>query len=708
MPGDKTFFNIDWINPDLYPYHTWLEPVKDSPNEAFCKKCPKKFMLSNMGIQAIKSHEKNKKHIKLTSNSHNISDIFKAKATTFCPSLEKSVSTNVSHTENLNDLDSQNASSNSAHISTLNTCIIKKEVTTAEILWALRIIINSGSYNSCKDDTLLFKRMFTDSSIAKNFALGPDKASYLINYGLAPYFYTLLENELQKCDAFVICFDEALNKISQQAQMDIHVRFWSNSNQKVVTRYLNSAFMTNCSAENILAKFLEILKPFSIYKIFQISMDGPAVNWKFFNLLKSHLEQNENSPSMLNIGSCGLHVVHGAFQMAHKKVGWQVIQFLRGIYYLFKDSPARRAEYSQISGSNVYPLKFCQIRWLGNVQCAERAIFIFENVKKYIEKSSGLSSTGVSLKNIKDCMKNPLMLAQIAFFKLIAEEFQPFLTRFQSPEPLSPYLYATLFELTKNLLRRCVKKSTIEGVKTAKKLAAIDLNNKENFLNTRDIDIGFAANKYLNKSKATEKEKMYFKIDCRNFIVHMISKIFERSPLGYDLTRAISCLSPDLIVRNPCIAQQRMSRCLTILHENNWITEFTAEKTKKEFLQFCDFASTEKKSFLEFDPKKQRLDSFYFLLLNDEEKFLNLWHVSKKLLILSHGNATVEGGFSLNKNLLLENLLEESLISQRYVQDFVLSIGGIQNIQISEKMIQAVKLSRTRWSLALEEKKKEK
>ena len=33
-------------------------------------------------------------------------------------------------------------------------------------------------------------------------------------------------------------------------------------------------------------------------------------------------------------------------------------------------------------------------------------------------------------------------------------------------------------------------------------------------------------------------------------------------------------------------------------------------------------------------------------------------------MIASHENATMESGFSKNKSLLVENLLEESLISQ--------------------------------------------
>ena len=51
-----------------------------------------------------------------------------------------------------------------------------------------------------------------------------------------------------------------------------------------------------------------------------------------------------------------------------------------------------------------------------------------------------------------------------------------------------------------------------------------------------------------------------------------------------------------------------------------------------------------------------------------------MWCVFKLLLCLSHGQASVERGFSVNSNLLVENMHEDSLIAQRIVQDHVKSL----------------------------------
>jgi len=65
---------------------------------------------------------------------------------------------------------------------------------------------------------------------------------------------------------------------------------------------------------------------------------------------------------MLNMGSCGLHIMHGAFQSGHKASGWEVNAYLRAMFAVFKDSPARRADFCAIAGKKIFPLKFCEVR----------------------------------------------------------------------------------------------------------------------------------------------------------------------------------------------------------------------------------------------------------------------------------------------------------------------------------------------------------
>jgi len=54
---------------------------------------------------------------------------------------------------------------------------------------------------------------------------------------------------------------------------------------------------------------------------------------------------------------------------------------------------------------------------------------------------------------------------------------------------------------------------------------------------------------------------------------------------------------------------------------------------------------------------------FYAKLLGFDDKQGPLWKVVKMVLTLSHGNASVELGFSINKELLIENKEEETIVA---------------------------------------------
>ena len=45
----------------------------------------------------------------------------------------------------------------------------------------------------------------------------------------------------------------------------------------------------------------------------QVSMDGTAVNWKFFDALMNYHSECE-LPQLTNIASCSLHTVHGSIK----------------------------------------------------------------------------------------------------------------------------------------------------------------------------------------------------------------------------------------------------------------------------------------------------------------------------------------------------------------------------------------------------------
>lgn len=101
----------------------------------------------------------------------------------------------------------------------------------------------------------------------------------------------------------------------------------------------------------------------------------------------------------------------------------------------------------------------------------------------------------------------------------------------------------------------------------------------------------------------------------------------------------------------------------------------------------------------------ERLDHFWMRMLKDDNNGNdNLKSFVKTLLILSHGNASLQRGFSGNKECLIENLREQSLIAQRQVYDAVSVAGGARNVPITTALVHAARNAHARYTEALKQR----
>ena len=75
--------------------------------------------------------------------------------------------------------------------------------------------------------------------------------------------------------------------------------------------------------------------------------------------------------------------------------------------------------------------------------------------------------------------------------------------------------------------------------------------------------------------------------------------------------------------------------------------------------------------------------------------------VAKRALIISHGNADVESGFSTNESLLKENMKERSIVAQQVLHDAIRNAGGISKVSITKLMRTSVKHAKSAYKLSL-------
>ena len=154
-------------------------------------------------------------------------------------------------------------------------------------------------------------------------------------------------------------------------------------------------------------------------------MDGPATNWSFFEkLLQERAESDPDLAMLINLVSCGIHVVHGVFKSGVEATGWKLDNLLRSMFYLLRDSPARRDYFTTMTRSILFPLKFCGTRWLEDVPVAERALQIWNHISKYAMTTAAGPKIKVpkiqSFNNVMQHIQDALTPAKLHFFVCIA------------------------------------------------------------------------------------------------------------------------------------------------------------------------------------------------------------------------------------------------------------------------------------------------
>ncbi|XP_072564133.1 uncharacterized protein [Paramormyrops kingsleyae] len=695
MPGKCRFNNV-WLHSEKY--NAWLEKDQD-PRRAKCRLCHKTFDISNMGEAALSSHAKGAKHQSAAaaaqqSASNPIAGFFTQVTNVMIPSASCSASL-----------------SSTTKQGTILSAVSRNETLTAEVLWALKVANSHYSHKSCEDISQLFPVMFPDSQIAARFTCGERKCSYMCNFGLAPYFKKLTLASVSKQRVYVMLFDESLNHYLQAKQLDMHVRLWDGS--EVKTKYIGSEFMGHSSAQDIVEKISNLLSETGIKNLVQISMDGPNVNWKVFETLQKQV-QNDVRKSLINIGSCGLHILHNAFRHGCKSAGWEVEHGLSSLYWLFHDCPARHEDFVTATGCDTPMLKFCKHRWIENVNVSERGLLLWPHVKKYIdmvERGELMNPKVKSFDEVKMRCADPLFPVKVEIFNSIAREIDPFLTMYQSDQPMLPFLSDDMYKLIKGLMGRFLKEKHLQEATSTLKLLQVPFQDSSLHKDSSQVDIGFAAQVTLNQLKSSknisERQRLEIRMDCKKLLIALLEKLLKKAPVHHTLVRSMQCLDPRRMAECKELCVSQMRRMLHILVGAKHVNEAMCDDILREFREFCDLAAFQAK-FREFDPKNTRVDTLLHETMGTKPSFSKVWDVVKILLVLSHGQASVERGFSINKELIVENQKERSLVAQRLIVDHIRSVGGIIKVEITKELLLSAAGARQKYHGYLEEEKKKK
>lgn len=316
-------------------------------------------------------------------------------------------------------------------------------------------------------------------------------------------------------------------------------------------------------------------------------MDGPNVNWKFISLLENYVDQTHDS-KFLNIGSCGLHIVHGAFKDAITVSKWTIEQFFTDIFYLFSDSPARRSDYVAVTNHSKFPFKFCRCRWVENLSVAKRALEMIPTIRVFcdaIKEKKVNQPTCKSYFNVLEGLKDPLLEIKIHCFISIAEIVNSkFLVKYQTDAPMIPFLAEDLFQMNKLLMFRVLKTESVNNLTTHKNVAIFNFKNKDDHCHVHRVDLGFMAEKgikaLLSKKEISPKQALEIRGSCQAPILRLLEKLQEKSPFSCQLVRCLACLNPTEISKNPQGAIRKFDSVLQVLADRNKVDSNTYDTIK--------------------------------------------------------------------------------------------------------------------------------
>jgi hypothetical protein len=437
-----------------------------------------------------------------------------------------------------------------------------------------------------------------------------------------------------------------------------------------------------------------------------------------FEMVQNDLKTNLQL-SLLDIGSCNLHVVHGAFRDGANASGWDLEQILSCLNSIFKDTPARREDFTEVTGGcNVFPLKFCSHRWTENVPVCERALELLPHMKTYITAVTSGKLTCPQTKAyavVRDACSDPLIVAKIMFCISIANQLTPFLKTFQADRPMVVYLCEDLFKMVKCLMNRVLKQSVLKDVSNAAKIIKIDLSKNDNYVEYSKIDVGFGAENELNRlissKKVSDRQVLDFRMKCRSWIKSTVTKLVQKTALKYSLARNLQFLDPRRISekdRN----RNNLKSILTLLIQSNRVSDKAADDVLNQYSAYVDDilgSKAQAESFRNFKSCTDRLDALMFNTMANNESYSKLWPVVRMLLVLSHGQASVERGFSVNSQIEVENLTDSTFKARRVICDYVEHVGGIDKIDVSSKnLLLSVASARSKYTAYLEEQKQKK
>ena len=520
----------------------------------------------------------------------------------------------------------------------------------------------------------------------------------MVSEATGPYFKQVVADDVKNSGSpFTLQYDETTNAQINK-QLDIKIRYWSSAQSQVVVHHLQTYLMGHATGRQLAEKIISSIQDNGIAfgQLQMLESDGPNVNKTVWNIVNDALVNLPNrNYGLTDIGTRNLHICHNAFAKGLEMFGSSISEFVIDLHLWFKMSAARREDYELVQEEMGLAkhkfLKHVECRWLSLHPALLRILEQLKGLKKYfltvLPKKQSSSTSNARYIRIRRQLESKDLVAQIHFLVSVADIFNPFLKFFQTEEPLVHLLCDQLATLLAVLLGRFIRKDLLAN-KSTRKLSKICLEDVGNHLAYTELERKEQTRQEIKK--LSEEKQKKFVLGAKSFLIAATKHLINKLPFDNLILRSSIVLKPD--VRSEDWAPKAIRILAKELKVSVDLDNLADEWRIYQLENIPEDWHTQTE-----EPRKPiRVDHFWRKVdqLKDssgQRKFSSIMKVVKTALVLGHGNAEVERGFSESGKSVTDDrvrLSEASINGIRATSDGLKAFKGPGSVPIKKQLLQ--------------------
>lgn len=279
-------------------------------------------------------------------------------------------------------------------------------------------------------------------------------------------------------------------------------------------------------------------------------------------------------------------------------------------------------------------------------------------------------------KDIKECLQQDETKIYLAFAIFLADILEEFLVGFQSGSPMVFVMYDGFEKLLYNLMATFMKQSAIMNRSTrleARELGRVNLKNVTLQKTLNSCNPGARARRLISELESQKKDLTMLKTNLLLCLIDTTQYLQEHLPLESTFLRDARCLNTENKNMGSAFGRLAYMMCVVLKNTNNKQPDEFSDVIKRQYSHYQTVPFDRTAQVEEF---WRKVDAY----IDPEGRrwFAQLANLARNCLVVSHGNADAERGFSINKNMLHDRLSmnESTIVALRLVKQSIELHGG--------------------------------